>query len=96
MVCRNQLKLPGVIFFNIDSYPPIHAFNCSQACFLDFSQVSLLTKQVSKLTCVLNARLKQVFPFLSLALTTRLGAEPSAGAGLHHFLQSSSSSRWLM
>jgi hypothetical protein len=45
---------------------------------------------------VLNARLKQGLPCLSLASTTRLGAEPSAGAGLHHFLQSSSSSQWLM
>ena len=71
------MKLPGVIFFNIDSYPPIHAFNCSQAC-------------------VLNACLKQDFPCLSLASTTRLGAEPSAGAGLHHFLQSSSSFQWLI
>jgi hypothetical protein len=53
-------------------------------------------KQVSKLACVLNARLKQDLPCLSLASTTRLGAEPSAGAGLHHFLQSSSSSQWLM
>ena len=92
MLCRNQLKLPGVILFKIDSYPPIHAFNCSQACYLDFSQISLLYETVLTLTCVLNAHLKQVFPFLSLASTTRLGAEPSAGAGLHHFLQSSSSS----
>ena len=48
-------------------------------------------KQLLKLTCVLNACLKQMFPFLSLPSTTRF-AEPSAGAGLHHFLQSSSSS----
>ena len=63
------MKLPDVIFFNIDSYPSIHAFNCSQAC-------------------VLNAHLKQDFSCLSLGSTTRLDAEPSAGAELHYFLQS--------
>jgi hypothetical protein len=53
-------------------------------------------KQVSKLAYILNAHLKQGLPCLSLASTTRLSAEPSAGTGLHHFLQSSSSSLWLM
>ena len=68
-------------------HKPVYCMSAKYHCYI---------KQVLKLACVLNARLKQGLPCLSLASTTRLGAEPSAGAGLHHFLQSSSSSQWLM
>ena len=91
MLCKNQLKLPGVIFSTLIHILPSMHLTVHKPVFHILVKYHFHMKQVLKLTCVLNAHLKQIFPFLSLPSTTRLGAEPSAGVGLHHFLQSSSS-----
>ena len=72
MLCKNQLKLPGVIFFNIDSYPPIHAFNCSQACFLKFSLVSLIYKPNIKTYLCIECTSETSFSFFIFSFNNQI------------------------
>ena len=88
MVCKNQSNFPGVMRLRIDSNPPIHPFNCSQTYHIKLIFDSKFKNRIP--TCVLNALCICITPFLSLANCTRLGADPSIGAGLQYLAHSRS------